>query len=113
MINKFAGASADDVMRSSIAEVLESGIRITPSKGAALELHPVVLELTNPLARLSRTEARGRLFSALAETCWYLSRSNDVEFISYYLEHYRQLGEAGIVWGGYGARLFGFDGDDQ
>jgi thymidylate synthase len=113
MIHTFAGASADDLMRSSIAEVLESGIRINPSKGAALELHPAVLELVNPLARLSRTEARGRVFSALAETCWYLSRSNDVEFISYYVEHYRQLGEAGIVWGGYGARLFAFDGDDQ
>jgi thymidylate synthase len=62
---------------------------------------------------LSRSEARGRLFSALAETLWYLSGSNDVEFIAHYLEYYRSLGENGVVWGGYGHRLFEFDGFDQ
>jgi thymidylate synthase len=112
-MDKFVGDSVDDLMRSSIEELLRAGTRITPSRGAALELHPVALILTNPRARLSRTEARGRIFSALGETCWYLSRANDVQFIAYYIDYYRHLGEPEAVWGGYGARLFDADGFDQ
>ena len=61
-----------------------------------------ILELTNPRARLSRSVTRGRIFSALGELCWYLSGTNAVEPISYYLSHYRLSGENGAVFGGYG-----------
>ncbi len=113
MIHIFSEASADDLMREAIGAVLRDGEKIAPSRGAARELAPVVLELTNPLARLSRSEARGRVFSALAETLWYLSRSNDRDFIGYYIDYYKQRGETTTVWGGYGNRLFDFDGVDQ
>jgi thymidylate synthase len=112
-MHQFTGDSADDLMRTSIEELLKSGTRITPNRGPALELHPVTLTLRSPRARLSRTEARGRLFSALGETCWYLSRGNDARFIAYYIEYYRQLGDKEDVWGGYGTRLFNSDGFDQ
>ena len=109
----FSEPSADDLMRVSIEAVLAHGEAIAPSKGPAHELHPVVLQLANPRARLSRTETRGRIFSALAETLWYLSGSNDVDFIAYYIDYYRAIGEGGIVWSGYGDRLFAFDGFNQ
>ncbi len=112
-MDQFTGDSVDDLMRISIEELLKSGIRITPSRGPALELHPVALTLKNPRARLSRTEARGRIFSALGETCWYLSGGNDAQFIGYYIDYYRQLGDKEDAWGGYGARLFNADGFDQ
>ena len=57
-MEEFFGDSIDDLMRSSIEELLGSGSRITPSRGPALELHPVALVLKNPRGRLSRT-ARG------------------------------------------------------
>src|SRR4051812_10671191 len=108
MPHEFSEGSADDLMRESISRVIEFGETVEPTKGPMRELQSVVLELTNPLARLSRSERRGRLFSALGEVLWYLSRSNDVEFIAYYIDDYRSLAEEGAVWGGYGRRLFSF-----
>jgi thymidylate synthase len=112
-LKSFTGATVDDLMKESIEAVLDSGTAIAPSKGTCRELHPVALTLTNPRARLSRTESRGRLFSALGETCWYLSRASDPEFIGWYLPHYRTSDPRATAWGGYGARLFGADGFDQ
>ena len=73
---------------------------MTSSKGDHREVTGVLLELTNPRARLSRTETRGKLFSALGELCWYLAGSNDVDFISYYIPFYKTLSEGGFVHGG-------------
>jgi thymidylate synthase len=106
-------ASCDDLLRESIEKLITLGEVIHPSKGQARELQGITLELTNPRARLSRSETRGRIFSALGELCWYLSGTNTVEPISYYLSHYRTLGEGDKVYGGYGPRLFNFDGVNQ
>lgn len=100
-------------MHAALEAILATGVRITPTKGAALDLTSVVLELENPRARLSRSAARGKVFSALGELLWYLSGSNRVEFIEYYINYYRERGEGGQIWGGYGPRLFAFDGFDQ
>lgn len=112
-MHHFSEDTVDDLLRESIARLLAKGARIAPSKGACRELHPVALTLRNPRARLSRTEARGRVFSALGETCWYLSRDNDPDFIGYYLSYYRTSDPRATAWGGYGARLFNADGFDQ
>jgi thymidylate synthase len=62
---------------------------------------------------VSRSATRGRIFSAIGELLWYLSGSNEVAFIEYYLSHYAGSGENGLVWGGYGPRLLDFDGVNQ
>jgi thymidylate synthase len=73
-----------------------------------------LLKLTNPRARLSHTERKGKVFSGLGELLWYLAKSNDLEFISYYIEQYRKESEDGAtVYGAYGPRLFGLRGNDQ
>jgi thymidylate synthase len=113
MTHLFQESSADDLMKTAIATTLAEGELIVPTKGAARDLTAVVLELTNPLARLSRSASRGRLFSALGELVWYLAGSNDVDFIEYYISYYRMKGEQGVLWGGYGPRLFAFDDFDQ
>ena len=113
MVLALSETSCDDLLRESVGKLIASGEIIQPSKGQARELRGVILKLTNPRARLSRSETRGRIFSALGELCWYLSGSNDLEPISYYLSHYRTLGEADKVYGGYGPRLFNFDGVNQ
>jgi thymidylate synthase len=112
----FSGATLDDVMRDVISEVLSRDERIYPTKGGAegaLEITGVLLEISNPRARLSRTEARGKIFSALGELLWYLSGSNDAAVISYYIEAYDKLGEDGKIFGGYGPRLFNWKGAEQ
>jgi thymidylate synthase len=102
----FVSETLDDVLRLVIHEIVACGERIHPTKGPADEITGVLLEISNPRARLSRTETRGRIFSALGELCWYLAGSKDAEFISYYLRNYRDSAENGEIFGGYGPRLF-------
>ena len=100
-------------MRVVIDALLSDGTRITPTKGPATEYSGVLLELRDPRARLSRTETRGRPFSCLGELCWYLSGSDDADFITYYLSAYRQFADGNHVFGAYGPRLFNEDSHNQ
>ena len=106
-------ATLDDVMRELYGELIQHGQEIKASKGDNLELTSVLLEIENPRARLSRTETRGKPFGCLGELCWYLAGTNDLDFITYYLRKYEEFGEQGIVFGGYGPRLFDWKGEDQ
>ncbi len=69
----FPAKTLDDVMRSVIEAILEHGDRINSTKGENTELTGVLLAITDPRARLSRTETRGKPFSCLGELCWYLA----------------------------------------
>lgn len=99
--------SLDDLLRAAIEAVLERGEHVSPTKGPNRELRGVTLQLTNPRARLSRSESRGKVFSALGELLWYLSGSNATDQITHYISHYSRYDEGGIVFGGYGPRLRG------
>lgn len=102
----------DDLMRSAYEAIQREGQPIAPTRGAAREVVGACLELTNPRARLSRTESRRREVSTVAELCWYLSGTNAAEPIVFYLERYGDDAEAdGLIHGGYGPRLFGDDPD--
>ena len=91
--------------------LFESGKNISATKGDNIESNGILLELTNPLARLSRSEARGKLFSCLGEFFWYMSGDNDLSMISYYLNRYKELSDDGkSITGGYGPRLFSMRG---
>lgn len=103
----------DDAMRQVVKLILSSGESIRPRKGPAKELFGVLIEITNPLARISRTETRGKPFSCLGELCWYLASSNDLDFIEYYISAYGGTDEQGKIFGGYGPRLFNWRGMDQ
>lgn len=109
----FSEETLDDVMRSVIEAVRAHGVPIVPSKGPASELFGVLLHVANPRARLSRTETRGKLFSAIGEFCWHLAKSNDVGFITYYIQDYVRYADGDRIFGGYGPRLFNWDGADQ
>ncbi len=62
----------------------------------------------------SRTEGRSSLLSSLGEVLWYLSGSDRLKHIEYYIPEYRSLINASSRAvrgpGAYGPRLFG-DGD--
>src|SRR4051794_6473143 len=104
----------DDLMRRVLDKLVKSHARNTASRGGTRELRSVLLKLSNPRARLSHTEKKGKIFSALGELLWYLAKSNDLEFISYYLDQYREESEDGAtVYGAYGPRLFNKRGTDQ
>lgn len=106
--------TVDDLMRHCFEEVLRNGEQISPTRGGASEIVGAALELSNPRARLSRSESRRRVVSAIAELCWYLRGTNDAEPIVYYVGKYKKEVEPdGTIHGGYGPRLFGPRTDNQ
>ena len=109
-----AAETLDDLLRKALDEVIKKGQRVHASRGWNTELCGVLLKLSNPRARLSQTETKGKVFSALGELAWYLSASDRADFIAYYIPDY--LGEAevdGSVRGAYGPRLFTADWHNQ
>jgi len=104
----------DDLLYAVISRLLRSNNRIRPARGDATELIGVLLQLTNPRARLSLTETKGRLSSCLGELFWYLAKTRDLEFIAYYLPRYRKETEDDrTIYGAYGPRLFHMRGNNQ
>ena len=103
--------SLDDAMGLIFRRLLKSGDPISPGKGPAREFRSVLVEISNPRARFSRTENRATLFSCLGETLWYLSGSDDLKHIEYYIPGYRKFIDASPqderAPGAYGPRLFG------
>ncbi len=102
----FRGKTLDDILRYALQSIQKHGDSVTASKGDTTEIRGVVLELTNPRARLSRTESRGKPFSCVGELCWYLAKTNRTEFVAHYIREYRKFDEEGRIFGGYGPRLF-------
>src|SRR5439155_22147275 len=102
----FRAASFDDLLREVYPDVLSNGEWTEPTQGKAKERRGMLLELTNPLARLSRTETRGRLFSCLGELLWYLAGSREAAFIQHYITDYPGSDASGTMPGAYGPRLF-------
>lgn len=104
---EFCEETLDDLMHGALEALVLNGQLTRPSRGDALELRGVRLELTNPRARLSRSYSRGRVFSCLGELVWYLAGSDSVEHIAHYLSRYRDDAEPdGTVHAAYGTRLF-------
>ncbi len=104
----------DDLLMRVITRLLRSKSRTSPGRGDATELIGVLLKLSNPRARLSRTESRSLLFSSLGELLWYLAGSNELAFIAYYIKRYRKESSDGrTIHGAYGPRLFNLHGVDQ
>jgi thymidylate synthase len=114
----FEADTIDDLMRQVLTELLKGPFDVNPtrSKGGENPTSEIVgasLTLKNPRARLSLSETRGRLFSVLGEFLWYLSKSNDVEFVKYYINGYEKYNKPnceGKIDGGYGPRLFNLHG---
>ena len=102
--------TVDDMTRRAAKQILEYGRQVEASRGTTQEITGVLLELTNPRARLSRSATRGNIFSSLGELLWYLSAGDDVRFISYYIPDYTDYGDS---YGAYGPRLFDFNGHNQ
>lgn len=107
----FPAETLDDLMNDVLTTLLKCPFDIEPSKsknlGKTSEIFGVFLQLNNPRARLSRTETKGKAFSALGEFLWYLTKSNELEFIKHYIPHYQEEAEEDQkIHGGYGPRLF-------
>jgi len=100
----------DDLLRKVFKKLIKNGEEINPTKGKNKEIFGVGLLLENPRARLSQSESKGKAFSAIGEFLWYLSGSNKLDFIQYYLPKYNLYSDDGkTIHGGYGPRFWNMD----
>jgi len=105
--------SLDDLLQKTYQRLFKGDI-VRATRGSTKERVGVLLILENPRARLSTSESRGRIFSALGELLWYLSGSNSADHIIYYIKRYQQDAEDdGTIHGAYGPRLIRPDGFNQ
>ena len=109
-----SATTLDDLLNDSFQYILNSGVAGTSSRGSYLEHMGTLLELQDPRARLSRSETKGKPFSAIGELLWYLSGRNDLDFIKRYIPSYQDDAEKdGTIHGAYGPRLLNFNGINQ
>lgn len=106
--------SLDGVLHPLYRSLLADGKPQGGSRGANREILSVTLQINKPRARISRSENRGKPFSALGELLWYLSGSNSLSFIAPYVPRYTDDAVDGILEGAYGPRLLNLrSGIDQ
>lgn len=106
MVFSISSPTLDDLLWDVLKEIQRSGKYIKSNKGDNIEILGAFLELRNPRARLSRSYTRGKIFGAVGELMWYLSGSNNLDQIAYYLPAYKHSSDDGKkVYGGYGPRL--------
>lgn len=106
--------SLDDLLFKVYKQILARGTAIKPSKGDARETSGMLLKLSAPRVRLSRSESRGLLFSCLGELLWILAGSNQLDFIQHYISGYDEFSDDNkTIYGAYGPRLFGRTPNDQ
>jgi thymidylate synthase len=101
------GKYLDEILRKLYSELSKSNDLFSATKGSGKDLLAPKIILKTPRARISATESRGRLISALAEFCWYMSGSADLEFIRFYIRHYPPPDKTGSLKEAYGPRLIG------
>ena len=112
---RIEAATVDDVLRKAYEAIVDSGSETTSTRGKNREIVAVQILISEARARVSRTEARATLYSALGELLWYLAKSDAIGFIEYYAPKYAKhvTVEDGRVVAAYGPRLFNFRGVDQ
>src|SRR5688572_16797974 len=85
----------DDLMRKTFEKLKDRPFNVDASRGSTCEIFGVLLKLKNPRARLSRTESRGKAFSALGELLWYLTGTKELSFIKYFISKYEEESDDG------------------
>lgn len=101
------GRYLDEILRKLYGELSKSTDTFEASKGKGRDLLGPKIILKDPRSRISATATRGRLISALAEFCWYLSGNASLDFIRFYIRDYPPEGATGSLEEAYGPRLIG------
>lgn len=110
----FTDNSLDDLLRKVLTRLLKVRSVVSPTKGPNRELLACNLTLNNPRNRLSRSISKNTLASCLGEFIWYMSKSDRLKDIQYYIPNYDKYSDDGlIVYGAYGPRIFYRNGYNQ
>jgi thymidylate synthase len=108
---EIVGDSLDAILIQLYEQLSKSPLFNKGTRGSTVEFLGVSLRLSSPRARISRSENRGKPFSALGELLWYLAGSDRLDFIQPYVPEYKKDADEGILHGAYGPRLFAMRGN--
>lgn len=105
----------DALLRHVFEVLLTEEQLVTAGRGNFKEAFGACLHLSNPRARLSRSESKGKVYSALGEFLWYLSKETRLDFIDYYVpgRFQEESDDQVTVRSGYGERLQSLRGVNQ
>lgn len=101
------GRYLDEILRKLYVELLNSTDTFEAEKGGGRDLLAPKIVLKDPRARISATNNRGILISALGEFCWYMSGCADLNFIRFYIPKYPPEYAEGSIEDAYGPRFIG------
>lgn len=108
---EIVGDGVDEVLMQLFEALLKRGEANDGHRGDMMETLGVLLRIENPRARISRSQNRGKFFSALGELLWYLERSDRLDFIEPYIPEYAKDAVDGRLHGAYGPRLHAMRGE--
>lgn len=105
----------DDLLNRTLEYLFANGESVRASRGDFREIIGPTFVLTNPRARLSRSETRSKVFSAVGELLWYLTKATELEYIDWFNpgKYNKESSDKKTVRSGYGDRLFKWRGFDQ
>lgn len=115
MSTRIEASTLDDLLKNSLEYLFANGEQVCATRGGFREIIGPSLVLTNPRARLSRSETRSKVYSALGELLWYLTKSTELEYIDWFNpgKYDIESVDKKTVRSGYGDRLFRWHGIDQ
>ncbi len=87
----------DDALIDIYQKLLAAGGANGGTRGGMTEMLGVFFRLTNPRARISWSQDRGKPFSALGELLWYLKGTDRLDFIAPYIPPYAKDARASLA----------------
>jgi thymidylate synthase len=105
----------NDIYPDAINEVMSRGAEVTPRGKRTLEIHPALIEITDPTKRLVTSFGRPvNVAFALAEVLWILGGRRDVGMLEPYNSNIATFSDNGEYFNAaYGYRLRTEHGHDQ
>lgn len=112
---RLEAATLDDLLHQALEYLIANGDQVRASRGDFREVVGPTLILTNPRSRLSRSETRSKIFSAVGELLWYLTKATSLDYIDWFNpgKYTDESEDKQTVRSGYGDRLFKWRGFDQ
>ncbi|WP_151449177.1 thymidylate synthase [Lacisediminimonas profundi] len=112
---RIEASTVDDLLNKALQHLFAKGEPRKATRGDFCEVIGPTFVLTNPRARLSRSESRSKVFSAIGELFWYLSKANELDYIDWFVpdKYQNESADKKTVRSGYGNRLFNWRGIDQ
>src|SRR5690606_10759571 len=107
MVQVFSGDNPTQLYLDATIEVIKDGKELAPRGKKVKELHPAVVQFTNPLNRVTFLKGRKiNPFFQLAEGIWILLGRADVDFLTRYNRNMANFSDNGVFFNApYGERL--------